>query len=206
MLTTIFIILVLLIAILLASSLRLRFKFNDEVRFIAAGYIFVAVFFDISNWRLTFRLAGIPVKQLAVGKTAKAKAPSEKPVNNREVRKRWFQRPQLKWDYAKWILQLLGKVRVRYLKLDISGGFEDPYHTGNATAVYWTAKGIAPKIMSHVDFSPDFGANRMNYKGNGLITVRMYYIIKLVVRLLADLTKTKIGSFSILRKKGVSYG
>ncbi len=206
MLTTIFIILVLLIAILLASSLRLRFKFNDEVRFIAAGYIIVAVFFDITNWRLTFRLAGIPVKQLAVGKTAKNKAPSEKPVKKREVRKRWFQRPQLKWDYAKWIRQLLGKVRVRHLKLDISGGFEDPYHTGNATAIYWTAKGMAPNIMSHVDFSPDFGANRMNYRGNGLITLRMYYIIKLVVRLLADLTKTKISSFSILRKKGVSYG
>jgi hypothetical protein len=204
MFATIFIILVLLVAILLASSLRLRFKFNDEVRFVAAGYLFAAVFFDISNWRLTFRLAGIPLKRLPVGKTTRAA--SEMAVKKRGVAKRWFRRPQLKWDYAKWILQLLGKVRVRYLKLDISGGFEDPYHTGNATAVYWTAKGMAPKIMSHVNFSPDFGANRMNYKGNGLITLRMYYIIKLVVRLLADLIKTKISSLSILRKKGVSYG
>lgn len=195
MLTTIFIILVLVTAIFLASSVRLRFRFDDEGRYMAAGLLFAGVFYDISKRQLSFKLAGLPIKGSGLSKTVGYTA-----------RKSGFVRPKFKWDYAKWLLQLVRRIKIQYLEFDITGGFEDPYYTGQMTAIYWSAKGIAPRIMSHVTFAPDFGANRLAFKGKGLITLRMCYIIILIIRLLADSIKTKIRNLSIMRTKGVSYG
>ena len=206
MLPIIFAILVLLIAIFLASSIRLRFEFNEKTKYASIAYLFLTAFFDIAKQQLSIRLLGITIKKLGFDKEGRPATAKQKFPQKPETRKKWFSWPDLKWVFARWLWQLIRKIRIRHLKLDFAGGFEDPYYTGHATAIYWTARGIAPKIMSHVAFSPDFDANKMTYSGKGLITLRMFYIIKLVVRLLTDMLKTKIRSLSILRTKGVSYG
>lgn len=193
-------------AILLASSIRLRFEFNGKIKYTSIAYLFLTALFDISKRQFSLKLLGISIKNVELDKSEKPKAEKEKPASKPKARKKLFSWRDLKWVYAQWLLKLIRKIRIRHLNFDIMGGFEDPYYTGQMTAIYWAARGVAPGIMSHVTFAPDFGANRMVYKGKGLITLRMYYILKLVIRLLTDRLKTKIRSVSILRTKGVSYG
>ncbi len=199
-------ILVATVAIVLASSLRLKFEFSDNAKFAALAFLFGTVSFDLPTRHLEIRLAGIRIKKIKTGKKAKAVKAAKVAVEKPKTKKRRFKIPKLKFIYARWALQLLRKIRVRHLALNIAGGFEDPYHTGNVTAIYWSAKGIAPGLMSHIAFSPEFSSNRLTFDGKGLINLKMYYIVRLILRLLADMVKTKIRRFFILRTKGVSYG
>ncbi len=206
MLITIFVILVALVAIVLTSPLRLKFEFSDDAEFAALAFLFGTVSFDLPKRHLEIRLAGFRIKKIKTGKKAKAAKAKKVSIEKPKARKRRFKIPKLKFVYARWALQLLRKIHIRYLNLNIAGGFEDPYHTGNAAAIYWTAKGISPRFMSHITFSPEFSSNCLTFNGKGLITIKMYYIVRLILRLLTDIVGTKIRRFFILRTKGVSYG
>lgn len=206
MFITICVILVALVAVMLASSLRLKLEFSDNAKFAALAFLFGTVSFDLPKRHLEIRMAGIRVKRIKTGKKAKVVKVEKGAIEKPKAKKRRFKIPKLKFIYARWALELLKKIRIRYLDLNIAGGFEDPYYTGNATAIYWAAKGIAPGLMSHITFSPEFSSGHLKFDGKGLITLKMYYIVKLILRLLTDMVETKIRRFFILRTKGVSYG
>lgn len=204
------VILVALTVMFLASSLRLKFRFDDDIKFAESGFMIFAGQYDHSSKAIKIKLAGLTIKTIDITKTdliskvpVIKKAKEEKPKNKRKKKPSFL---KFKLDYIKWAFQLLRKIRIKYLDFDISGGFDDPYYTGNTTAIYWMAKGIAPGFMSHIVFNPNFSADTFVYKGKGLITLKMYYIVKLILRLLTDIIETRIRNIFISKSEGVSYG
>ena len=100
-------------------------------------------------------------------------------------------------------------MRIRELSIKIRGGFLEPFYTGKMFAYYCAARGAFPSLMSHVSFQPDFSAEKLEAEGKGLVSLRMYYILRFVFGILVDITKDKVRklmSVPKIRQRGASYG
>jgi hypothetical protein len=89
--------------------------------------------------------------------------------------------------------------------LAISGGFSDPYETGVNYGYYWALKGIFPKIMSHIDYKPDFSSSELQFDGLGDIRIRMIHLIIFGLRMFIEILKGGFGRKPVPQKKGLIY-
>jgi len=211
MLEATLVILLLLITVFLVGSIRFRFRFDAKYNRVELMYLFFDARLDMMPLVLQIRLAGIKVYSFRLSdkkekkpsvKTDKLKAKKDtkkkKPFNYR-VLSGWRQ-------YLSKTVWLLKKIRIAYLNLKIRGGFADPYYTGNSYAFYSVACGVVPSVMKHIDFKPDFNADKIIFEGKGLIYIRMYYIINVALFVLRKLLGMKIRELFVIHRKGVSYG
>ena len=74
-----------------------------------------------------------------------------------------------------------------------------------AVASYWAAKGMFRRLMSHINFYPDFKVDSLEIKGKGVVSLRVIYILVLVIRLLTIFIKWKIMNKDNAKKKGLAY-
>jgi len=211
MLEYLLVILLLLISVFLISSIRFRFRFDKEYQRIDLTYLILGIRFDVIPLRLSIQMAGFSVYSFKLGdrkeKKLSAKTEKLKKVKKPKKKKPFDFRVLSGWrKHLSKIVWLLKKIRIDYLSLKIRGGFSDPYYTGNSYAFYTVAYGIVPSVIKHIDFKPDFNAEKLDFEGKGLIYIRMYYIISAVIYVLRILMSLKFKEWFVIRKKGVSYG
>lgn len=200
-----------IIGYLLYSSIIIRLKYKDTEKSVSASYSIVAVTIDLAQLRGWLSLLYVPVyrfdlrkKKKKAAKAAK-KAIKEKSDKKAKSKKR-FGLSDLKLEYLIMAKELMSGIRIRQLQINISGGYREPFYTGKMFAYYCAARGIYPKLMSHIDFSPNFSSDKLKLEGKGLVSLRMFYIFRFVFGLLADKVKEKLNNLFVIRKKGASYG
>jgi len=193
-------------ALMLAASIRIRANFDDSEKKIRASYTFVGSDYDILKNQVIVSVAGIRLRSfsLKVGKLMeKAAAKKEKTVeseNKKPEKKKKFAFSDLKLEYLKMARDLIGGTKIKELAIKIRGGFTEPFYTGKMCGYYWIARGMYPNLMSHVDFRPDFSSGTLSFEGKGLVTLRMYYILRFVCCLLYDRLKQKFAKNSEQKK------
>ncbi|GEM_PF-1186497 len=203
------------------SSIRLRLIFDEPTRLVAASYALVSFVADLQELKGKLRLFGIKIYGIdfrnaiksGVSRKSKAKSEAERKTIEIPTEKKHKKKTKSKLnlslislDYLTAVRRFLGKIRIPHLDIEIRGGFSDPYHTGQAVASYWAAKGIAPGIMSHIRFYPDFDAEKLHIKGKGIVSLRMVHILVLVFRILTIYLKLKVRHKFSYQKKGLAYG
>jgi len=207
----IFIFILLAVIYFIFSSIKLRLKFNEAIKFI-----------DLSSTLLRFRLLfknktgqiyifGICVKTFDLLDIFTEKKPKEvakeKPTKEKKKKPFWAKSPNLNQIlyYLKKLSYPIRKIKIKYLNIDISDGFSDPYHTGQLYALYSTLAGIFPKLMSHINFNPDFSADSIKISGEGLVKLRICHILLPVLQILADKIFGMVRTPFMRLKKGTSY-
>jgi hypothetical protein len=203
------------------SSIRLRLVFDEPTRLVAVSYAFAGFIADLRKFNGKLQLFGIKVygidfrKAIRSGISRKSKIKPQAKESKKEIptakdekrkSKSKFNLSVISLDYLTAIRHFLRKIRISYLDIELRGGFSDPYHTGQAVASYWAAKGIATGIMSHIRFFPDFEAEKMQIKGKGIVSLRMVHILVLVFRILTIYLKLKVRQKFSYQKKGLAYG
>ncbi len=194
-----------IIGFLLFASVIIRFRYEDTDRSASLSYTFVKFMFDITHEKVRFFLFRIPIYAFDA-KDHRAFEFVKKKLDMKLMWKKKFGLSDLKLEYLIMAKTLMGGIRIRQLQINISGGYREPFYTGKIFAYYCAAKGIYPNLMSHVDFSPDFSSEKLNFEGKGLASLRMFYILRFVFGLLADKAKEKLNNLFVIRKKGASYG
>lgn len=207
MLIAIAVALALIIIVLLISSIRFRVRFDETKKSVGVSYMFVRVAADIEKKRGTLYLFAIPVyhfplrwKRDTIDKKRKPDADAKLVKPKKGLLPQGFQ-----LGYLKLVGRLLGRLRTKYLMLTITGGFGDPFETGKMFGYYAILQGIFPSFMSHIKFNPDFSKAGLQFKGRGLIYIRVYHLVIFVVRFLIMRRKSRLGEKNLLKKKGVSY-
>ena len=202
-----------LILYLCLSSLKLRFRIDDRVKDLKVSYILAGVRIDFKDMAAKIYLAGIRVKSFAFADMIASK-PEEKAEKAKEVgkkkEKKGFAFTRIGFDEVLYYLKkgryLMTKIRIRYLNIDISDGFADPYYTGQLFAVYSVLMGVCPRLASHISFRPDFSADSIKVRGKGLVAIRMLYILRVVLQILTGKVIEYLKIKQIKAKKGASYG
>ncbi|SYZ72679.1 hypothetical protein TRIP_C20794 [Candidatus Zixiibacteriota bacterium] len=204
MLISILIIFVAVAALLLAAAVRFGFRYDREVKEIFLSYLLLRAVIDFREMNIRISLAGINIKQLDLkGGEKRAEVKKEKPEAPKKKRK--FRRPEFGWSDLNLLKSLIEKFHIKYLALNISGGFSDPYETGKYFGIYTAVSGILPKIMRHINFRPDFTTDILHFDGKGLIYVRPYALIFWILKVVIKKRKSLFGESLYLKKKGASY-
>lgn len=195
------------------SSIKLRFRYDDRARDLRVSYAFIKGRADFVDMAAKIYLAGIKVKSFAFADMISSK-PKKKPEEVKKAKKkkgkRGFAFPKIGFDEALYYLKkgryLLLKIRINYLNIDISDGFADPYYTGQLFAVYSVLMGVCPRLASHINFRPDFSADSIKVRGKGLVSIRMFYILKVVFIILTNKILEYLKIKPLKYKKGAIYG
>ncbi len=211
MFTIIFIFIILAVLFLAFSSIKLRLKFNESIKFIELSYTLIKfrLLFNDLTGRIYF--GGIRIRKFNLLDIFTDKKPKEaiKAKGPREKKKKsvWAKSPNLRQIlyYLKKLSYPIRKIKIKYLNIDISDGFSDPFYTGQLYAVYCTAKGIFPKLMSHINFRPDFSADRIKISGEGLVKLRICHILLPILQILADKILGMVRIPFLRIRKGTGY-
>ncbi len=193
------------------SSIKLRLKFNDKIKFIDLSYTLFRFRFLFNDKTGRLYFAGIRIKKfdlmdiITAEKTEEVK--KEKAPKEKKKKPFWTKSPNFNQIlyYLKKLSYPIRKIKIKYLNIDISDGFSDPYYTGQLYAIYSTVSGIFPKLMSHIKFWPDFSADSIKISGEGLVKLRIYHILLPVLQLLADKIFGMVRTPFLKLKKGTSY-
>lgn len=199
---------------LVMSSVRLRVLFDEPTRRIELSYTVIRFRVDLKDLYGKIYLFGIRLfkfnlrelrkKRKKVSKTAKPKI-KEKEEKTRRKGITGFDWSLINASNLGILRRFVGKIRINYLHIEIRGGFDDPYRTGQAVASYWAFKGMFRRIMSHVHFYPDFDAERLEFKGKSVVSIRAFYILVLIIRLLMVFIKLKMTNKDSSKKKELAY-
>lgn len=217
MVTYIFIFIVLVVLYLIFSSIKLRLKFNESIKFIDLSYTFIRLRLLFNDMTGRIYLAGIGIKKINIieeilkDRPKKVKRAKEAKVVDKETVKKKksskFESINLKKIifYLKKLYYPICKINIKYLKIKITDGFSDPYYTGQLYAIYSTASGIFPKLMSNIDFKPDFSADSIKIDGEGLVKLRIFHILLPLLQILTDKIFGMAKNPFLRIKKGTSY-
>ena len=199
------------------SSIKLKFRFDEKVKTAGVSYLLFGGRVDINKGLVSMYVGPIRVKRYRLSELMASIARKKETVpdtgdNEKEKAavsdgRRQRELP-LKFDLGDlWRLRnILKRIRLRYLDLRLSGGFADPYRTGQLLAGYMILRGMMPIFMSHIQYSVDFSADSLDFKGKGFVSLRILYILIEVLRLLTDKLSFKSLINFILPKKGATYG
>ncbi len=207
----IFIFIILAIVYFGFSSIKLRLKFNDKIKFIDLSYTLLRfrLLFNDKTGRIS--IAGITIKRfdlLDILTSEKQKdVIKDKIVKKKKRKSIWTKSANFNQIlyYLKKLSYPIRNIKIKYLNIDISDGFSDPYYTGQLYAIYSTLSGIFPKLMSHVNFSPDFSADSIKIRGEGLVKLKICHILLPVLQILADKIFGMVRTPFLRLKKGTSY-
>ena len=195
------------IIVALAGSIRLKFHLNSQEQVVSVSYFFILFSADIKNKTGVIRLMRIPIKRISLLTSdlpIKVKKKVSTDAKPKEAKGPGF-KFRFKFDYWRRFYSLIKKIRIKRLILNISGGFSDPYETGVNYGYYWALKGILPKIMSHIDYQPDFSSSELQFDGFGDIRIRMIHLIIFGLRMLIEILKNGYGRKPVPQKKGIIY-
>ncbi|PKK84224.1 MAG: hypothetical protein CVT49_04455 [candidate division Zixibacteria bacterium HGW-Zixibacteria-1] len=184
--------LIILFCLVLAASIRIRAKFDDSEKTVAAAYIFLKSTYDISSKTVMVSAFGIRLFSFPIKSEKKKKEPAPEVEEKKKKKRKRFSFSDIDIKYLKMAKALIGGTKIKELAIKIRGGFTEPFYTGKMYGYYWAAKGMYPKLMSHVDFKPDFSSGTLIFEGKGLVTLRMYYIFRFVCSFLYDRLKHKL--------------
>ncbi|MCP4703018.1 MAG: DUF2953 domain-containing protein, partial [candidate division Zixibacteria bacterium] len=195
------------------SSIKLRLKFDDTIRFIDLSYTFFKIRLLFNDKTGRIYLAGIKVKTfnlwdiLKTDRSPKSEKARDDTIEKKKRKFDWSGCLELKKMryYLKKLSYPIGKIKIKYLNIEISDGFSDPYHTGQLYATYSTIIGIFPKLMSHINFNPDFSADKLKISGEGLVKLRLCHILLPILQILADKIFGMVRNPFLRLKKGTSY-
>jgi hypothetical protein len=207
MIITILIILAIVIIGILATPLKLKFSLNKSEKKISISYLLLSVLLDIDSRSGRILLARLPIRQFSLERSKAIKTEKKRevePAKRAKASGYWLRQLKSSWKMLKIAGALLRKFRTRDLVITISGGL-DPYLTGNLFGFYMALRGMAPGVMSHVDFRPDFSAESLQFEGKGVIYIRTYYLLYTAIRLAIEIIRLRLGERSALKKKGVRY-
>ncbi|MCP4703021.1 MAG: DUF2953 domain-containing protein, partial [candidate division Zixibacteria bacterium] len=195
------------------SSIKLRLKFDDTIRFIDLSYTLFRIRLLFNDKTGQIYIVGLKVKSFDLWdilKTDMSPKPKKTREDTIEKKKRefdWSGYLELKKMryYLKKLFYPIRKINFKYLNIEISDGFSDPYYTGQLYAVYSTVMGIFPKLMSHINFNPDFSADNIKIFGEGLVKLRLCHILLPILQILADKIFGMVRDPFLRLKKGTSY-
>lgn len=211
MFTIMFIIIILAVLYFGLSSIKLRLLFNESNKFIELSYTLIKfrLLFNDLTGRIYF--AGIRIKKFGLLEAISGRKP--KKITKEEKPKKKKRKPagpkSIKFGqilyYLKKLYYPIHKIKIKYLYLNISDGFSDPYYTGQLYALYTTFTGIFPKLMSHISFKPDFSADNIKIIGEGLVKLKIYHILLPILQILADKILGMVRTPFLRLKKGTGY-
>ena len=199
---------------LVLSSVKLRLLYDEPIRRIDISYTVIKFRIDLKDFYGKLYLIGIRIHKFnlrELGKKEKKATKETKPkIKKKEKKAFWksvagFDRSLVSYKNLGILRNFIGKIRISYLNVEIKGGFNDPYRTGQAVASYWAAMGMFRRLMSHINFYPDFEADSLEIKGKGVVSLRVIYILVLVIRILTIFVKWKIMNKDNVKKKGLAY-
>lgn len=203
-----------IIGYLLYTPLRLRLWLAETEKYVRFSYSIFGVVLDIGSMKLQFFVGRIRVYTFDVKKAglkkideiAKKKRKGRKTEKSKPGKRKRFELPGFWFEYLKGAWNIVGHIRLDHLDIKISGGIFDPFYTGKFFGYYWAARGAFPRLMSHVQFRPDFSSETLQVEGKGVVYLRLYFILKVVLGLLAVMIKEKLTNLFTIRKRGPSYG
>jgi hypothetical protein len=207
MLILILVIFLAIAVILLASSICLKFRYDEKEKWLAVSYIFARFRADFAGKSGIVSLFAIPIKRIQLGK-GKFAGKEIALESKKEKKSKGGSRGILsafEWNDIQALGGLFKKIRTKNLRLNISGGFGDPFETAKIFSLYTAIAGIFPLVMSHVNFYPDFSNARLQFEGRGLIYIRVLHLTAFLVRFIYRKRKYFLGSMIVTKKKGVSY-
>ena len=217
MFTIIFILVFTVIIYFIFSSIKLRLKFDDAIKCLDLSYTFIRfrLLFNDMTGRIYF--AKIRIKKFGIKEALFAmkdkKARRDEEIKKEDIAKKKKRKPvwarSLNFKqilfYLKKLSYPIRKIKIKYLNIEISDGFSDPYYTGQMYAIYSTVTGIFPKLMLHINFKPDFSADSIKIRGEGLVKLRLYHILLPLLQILADKIFGMVRTPFLRLKKGTSY-
>jgi len=211
MITIISIIIALSVLYFGLSSIVLKLRFGESIKYIDLSYTLFRLHLLPGDMTGQVYIAGIGLKkfnllELILPGKHKKKIKEDIPIKKKRkfagVKSLGFGQILC---YLEKLYHPIRKIKIKYLNIDISDGFSDPYHTGQLYAIYTTASGIFPKLMSHVNFRPDFSADRIKINGEGLVKLRIYHILLPVLQILTDKILSTVKNPFLRLRKGTSY-
>jgi len=194
-----------LILLFTLSSVRLKFRYNDQSKYLKVSFWFLAVTLYPLAKEGRFSLAGISIKQFNL---RSQKTPSSAPAVKKKSKSSFTWRSI--WEIVREerfrkILTFPKRIRIKYLDIDISGGLSNPCQTGIALGAFYALKGMMPKIMRYVSYRPDFLSSRLKFEGKGLVYLRIYHILVLAYYLLMIKVRSYWREKALEKKKGAAY-
>lgn len=197
---------------LVLSAIKLRLRFNDSEWTIIFSYTLFSLRLQINKMEGRIHIAGIGIKKFKLSgegvasQTKKIADKARKEEGKKGSEKFSFSDIISIFNYMKKLRYTIGHIRVKHLKIDLWDGFSNPYNTGRLYALFTAAKGIFPHLLKYVTFKPDFSADSLKIRGEGLVLLKMLYILIPVLQMLTDKIKESTIAPSTRLKKGTSYG
>ncbi len=207
----IFVLLAAVIFYFALSSIKLHFLFNEKKRLIELSYTLFKFRAELTGFMGKLYIAGICIKAINLkemkspGKSEPDKEMSAKKESQKKSVRLGFPNMEKIIYYLGKISYPIRKIRIKRFDIQISDGFSDPYKTGQLYALYSTVRGIFPQLMSHISFRPDFAADNIKIEGEGLVKLRIIFILVPVLQILTDKMKEFIKLPHMKIRKGTSY-
>jgi hypothetical protein len=208
------VIIILLIAAvfyLMFSSVKLYILLDRTTRLVELSYTLFKFQAELVGLSGKIYFAGIRIKKFNltdIKSLGKSESAAEK-LPKKEIKKKSMKFNVLDMGniiyYLKKAYYPIRKIRIKRLDIQITDGFSDPHKTGQLYALYMTARGIFPELMSHISFRPDFAADKIDIKGEGLVKLRIFFILVPVLQILTDKMKEFIKQPFLKIRKGTSY-
>jgi len=200
--TTIIIIssLALIFSLILLAKISGSFIANKDKKRVTGSFMLFSIVLDfvqksgqIKFWRLTFI-------RFALGRK---KPFPVKIVEDTAVKK--FKISNLNLDLLRKAKRLIGYIKINKLIVKIHGGFTEPFYTGKIYGYYWAMKGMFPKLMSHVDFRPDFSSGKLTFDSRGKLSIRLVYIIWILIQLGFESIAKRTKSIISIKERRTGY-
>ncbi len=198
-------ILALLLTAFLCSTIRFSFQHDRRTQFFSVRYLIASLTVYPLKKKGVLSLAGFPAKAF---EQETLRASTTKRMKKKKVRlpTDWLNLWQTLYrGELRAFKTVLGKIRVKYLSLEFSGGLLNPFQTGIAIGAFYALKGMFPNIMKYASFHPDYTSSGLKFEGKGLVYIRIYHILVLALRLLIIKVSTYWREKSLTRKKGAAY-
>lgn len=193
------------------SSIKLRLKFDDSIKCIDLSYTIIRFRLLFNDMTGRIYLSGVRINKFGLLESISRRKSKKKIKEDKAIKKKrkFAGLKSIKFGqilyYLKKLYYPICRIKIKYLNISISDGFSDPYHTGQLYAVYSTVAGIFPKLMSHINFKPDFSADSIKIRGEGLVKLRICHILLPVLQILADKIFGMVRNPFLSLKKGTSY-
>ncbi|MFH2036147.1 MAG: DUF2953 domain-containing protein, partial [Candidatus Zixiibacteriota bacterium] len=188
-----------ILIVILLSSIRIRFKFDENEKYLNISFMMIGFGIDFTTMTtrlLVFNKFGLKVSPIIIN--------PPKRIMQKSIKKR-FKLSDFDFGYLKHLKFFIGKIEIENLLINIHGGILDPFNTGRIYGYYWAIKGFFPKLMSHINFSPSFLTTKTKVDGYGAIGIKLYYIVVLFIKLMADIISKKKKQKVVINKQGVNY-
>jgi len=191
-----------IIAAILMSSIRLILKLDETDKYIKISFLIVALEIDLVEYAIQIVLLN---RFKFDASSIYKKMPKYSTEKKSKKEKKKFSFKNIDLGYLKHLKYLISKIKIDRLMINIEGSILDPFNTGRIYGLYWALKGMFSQFMSHINFNPSFSTDKIKIDGYGNISIKLFYIIALVLKLMADIISKKRKQKATSNRRGVNY-